>query len=108
MGQWKKVIDKTEQLVSGNSNIDIQGYVYVLVLKAFAYTGLVTSEYFLTGSRHCIRRAREIQCSSRNLPERFRFHPYVSVSKVILFRATLDWQNHVQIMYAVSSTPRNV
>ena len=39
MGQWKKVIDISEQFVTGNTNIDIQGYSYVLVLKAFAYNG---------------------------------------------------------------------
>jgi hypothetical protein len=39
LGQWRKVIDKTEVFTKGNLNIDIQGYSYVLFLKAFAYNG---------------------------------------------------------------------
>ena len=48
MGQWKKVIDISEQFVTGNTNIDIQGYSYVLVLKAFAYNGSLLVTICLT------------------------------------------------------------
>jgi hypothetical protein len=40
MGQWGKVIEKTEYFVTGNTKIDNQGYAYVLILKAFAYNGI--------------------------------------------------------------------
>ena len=48
MGQWKKVIDTSEQFVTGNTNIDIQGYSYVLILKAFAYNGSLLVAICLT------------------------------------------------------------
>jgi hypothetical protein len=40
MGQWKKVIDGTEEFVTGNPDIDFHGYSYVLRLKAYAYNGI--------------------------------------------------------------------
>lgn len=40
MGQWNKVIEGTEQFVTGDPDIDLQGYRYVLFLKAYAYDGI--------------------------------------------------------------------
>ena len=48
MGQWKRAIDTSEPFVTGNSNIEIQGYSYVLVLKAFAYNGSLLVAICLT------------------------------------------------------------
>jgi hypothetical protein len=39
MGQYRKVIDKTERFVTGEWKIDAQGYAHVLILKAYAYHG---------------------------------------------------------------------
>jgi len=47
MGQWKKVVDKTEFFVVGNSKIDNSGYAYVLILKSFAYNGTHSLKQYL-------------------------------------------------------------
>ena len=39
MGQFRKVIDKTGHIVTGQWKIDAQGYAHVLILKAYAYHG---------------------------------------------------------------------
>jgi hypothetical protein len=39
MGQWRKVLEKTEAVVSGKFNKDNNGYAYVLILKGFTYNG---------------------------------------------------------------------
>jgi hypothetical protein len=39
LGQWDKVVDRTESHTSGA--IAGEGYAYVLVLKAFAYRGML-------------------------------------------------------------------
>lgn len=39
LGQWNKVVDKTESQTSGGTTIAVEGYAYVLILKAFTYRG---------------------------------------------------------------------
>jgi hypothetical protein len=39
MGQFRKVIDKTGNIVNGRWKIDPQGYSHVLILKAYVYHG---------------------------------------------------------------------
>lgn len=44
MGQWRKVIEKTERPASGEITVTNQGYGYVLVLKSHAYQGIGSIE----------------------------------------------------------------